>query len=121
MLGILKNTIRKKKLFFTVKASEKNVKQLYSFLFNNIITGFSISKRNKQTFLIVFINYCYNFDPSITSISVNSKKISTQQNCVVDLEFLGSNFVVNSSIKGNVHPIIKVKNNVKSKHCLKFR
>jgi hypothetical protein len=45
MLGILKNSIRKKKLFFTVKASEKNIKQLYSFLTNNIIVGFSMSKK----------------------------------------------------------------------------
>jgi len=121
MLGILKNSIRKKKLFFTVKASEKNIKQLYSFLTNNIIVGFSTSKKSKQQFFVVFINYCHNFDSSIGSISVNSKKISTQQNSILDAEFLNSNFVVNASIKGNVYPVIRIKNNGKFKNCLKFR
>jgi hypothetical protein len=55
MLNILKNAIRKKKLYFTVKSTVKNVNQLQSLLVNNIISGFSLSSKQKQTFLIVFI------------------------------------------------------------------
>lgn len=99
MLNILKNTIRKKKLYFTVKSTKKNLNQLNLLLVNNIITGFSKYSRQKQTFLIAFINYCHSFDSSISSISVNSKKISLLQNKSLEPNLLGSNFIINVNIK----------------------
>merc|ERR1712216_672155 len=90
--------IRRKKLFFTVKSTVRNVNQLQSLLINNIISGFSTSSKHKRSFLIVFINYCHNFDPSISSISENSKKVSTYQNHTLSTKTLGSNFIINTDM-----------------------
>ena len=118
MLNILKNTIRKKKLHFTVKLTVKNLEQLYSLLFNNVITGFSRLSLKKQTYLIVFVNYCHNFDSSISNVSVASKKISLQQNNILDRKFLGSNFVINAELYNGK---IRTTKKQQPKYCIKFR
>ena len=121
MLNILKNTIRKKKLYFTVKSTVKNVNQLQALLTNNVISGFSVFLKQKQTFLIVFINYCHNFDPSISSISVNSKKVSAYQNSILSTKYLGSNFIINTDMKNKNLFADSNQVNTKIKYSIKFR
>jgi hypothetical protein len=54
ILNNLKNAIRKKKIYFTVKYSEENVKNLLFFQKNYIIAGFTITK-TKRRFILVFL------------------------------------------------------------------
>jgi ribosomal protein S8 len=121
MLNILKNTIRKKKLYFTINSSVKNLNLLYCLLVNNVITGFSKTSRKHNTFLIVFINYSHNFDSSLSSLSLTSKKISKQQNKIIDVNFAGSNFKQNIYINKNKTLSSKFRLNQKPKYSIKFR
>jgi hypothetical protein len=117
MLNNLKIAIRKKKLYFTVKPSVENIDKLYSLLLNNVITSFVRSSCKKKTSLIVFINYCNNFDSCVSSFSINSNKISKQQNNIIDNKSVGSNFVINTFLgKSNVASKVR-----KPKYCVKFR
>jgi hypothetical protein len=121
MLNILKTAIRKKKLYFTVESTVKNVNKLQTLLINNVISGFYTSSKRNKTFLIVFINYCHNFDPSISSISINSKKVSAYQNTILSANNLGSNFIINTDMKNkNFFPNGK-QASLKTKYCIKFR
>jgi ribosomal protein S8 len=113
MLNNLKQAIREKKLYFTVKSSNKNLELLYWLLMNNIITGFSRSSQRKKTFFVVFLNICSDFNSSVTSMTINSKKMSNQQNKIVSTEFIGSNFVLNKNTKKN-NSILNIRKKTKS-------
>jgi ribosomal protein S8 len=120
MLNNLKQAIREKKLYLTVKASNKNLDLLYWLLTNNIITAFSKSSQKKKVFFIIFLNTCNDFNSSIASMAINSKKISRQQNKIVDTEFISANFVLNTNTKkGNSN--INKKGKTKSRVIALFR
>jgi hypothetical protein len=112
MLNNLKQAVRKKKLYFTVRYSVKNVNELSRLLTAKLVLSFVSFK---QSSIIVWINYSNDFSASATSISTNSKKLSKQQNKIVNNFFLDSNFIINigSAIKGK-----KVK---KPDYFVKFR
>jgi hypothetical protein len=97
MLVHLKNAIRKKKLYFIINDSIKNKKKelLYFFLINNIFTGFSKFSYKKNTYLIIFLNYSFNFSGCMTKISFYSKRLSKEQYKIMDSRYLASNFVKN--------------------------
>lgn len=118
MLHLLKTTIRKKKLYFTIKFCSKRTKLLLFLLKNNIITGFTFFSIKKTTFLVVFVNYCYNFDSAIFGTVINSSKVSNQQNSVLNTNFCRSNFVINVLPKNETTSFYK---NSKLKHHIKFR
>jgi hypothetical protein len=118
MLNNLKSVIRKKKLYFIVKSSVKNIDILYSLLVNKTIIGFTKYSQNAKTFLLVLINYNHNFKPSTVSIAKNSYKLSKQQNKIVDSKLLDSNFVKNVYMGKSVTP--KYKKEQRAKY-IKFR
>ena len=95
MLNNLKTAIRKKKLYFTLESSRSNNDKLYILLMNNIISGFYTRVKKKKTFLLAFINYNYNFKPTVSSISKLSDKLTLQKNVNVKVDNLGSNFIMN--------------------------
>ena len=109
VINLLKQTIRDKKLNFTIRSSKNNIKLLNNLLFNKIITNFFKSKK-KTSHLIVFINYCSNFKPVICNISTNFEQNRNNK--------IQSNFVINT--------IEKIKKNYKfnlnsKKQMVKFR
>jgi hypothetical protein len=120
MLNSLKNAIRKKRLYFIVKSTRENIVQLYSLLIDNVIVGFSKRLQRKQTFLVVFINYCHNLDSSILGISTDSKKTSLLQNKNLSAKFLSSNFIINMDIKNKVS-VNKNRLSSKDRAYAKFR
>ena len=101
MLNNLKTAIRKKKLYFILESSRSNIDKLYILLVNNIISGFYTRVKKKKTFLLAFINYTYNFKPTIFSISKLSNKLTLQKNVNVKVDNLGSNFIMNINIDAN--------------------
>jgi ribosomal protein S8 len=120
MLNNLKQAIREKKLYFTVKASNKNLELLYWLLTNNIITAFSKSSQKKKVFFVIFLNTCNDFNSSIASMAINSKKVSGQQNKIIGTKFISSNFVLNTNTKrGNYN--LNQKEKTKSKVIALFR
>jgi ribosomal protein S8 len=110
ILNNLKNALRKKKLYFTIKYSEENVKNILFLQQNYVIAGFTVTK-TKRRFIIVFLRYCNNFDASITSFCVSSSKLSNYQNQITLPNFNTSNFIITNSVKENKKP----------KFCIKFR
>lgn len=114
MLTNLRNAIRKKKIYFTIQKSKKNIDILEQFLFHSIITSFSAYSLKNKTFLIVFVNYVSNFDASISDYSINSKKVSKQQNFILgdsfSTDFNKSNFIVNGDFSDNfIKKVQKIK------------
>jgi len=110
ILNNFKNAIRKKKIYFTVKYSEENVKNLLFFQKNDIIAGFTITK-TKRRFILVFLGYCNNFDASIMAFCASSPKLSNHQNQILQPKFNASNFIIVNSVKKTKKP----------KFCIKFR
>lgn len=86
MLTFLRNTIKKKKLYFIVKYSVSNTKRLTSLLKLNIVSAFHFSSHKKKTFLIAFINYNHNFEAAISSFSKNSSKTATGSNLILHID-----------------------------------
>ena len=93
MLNHLKQAIRKKKLYFTVNYSLKNINELNYLLTSKIITSFVNFKCNS---IIVWINYNHDFNASIMGISSNFKKLSKQQNKNINSFLSNSNFIINT-------------------------
>jgi ribosomal protein S8 len=122
MLNNLKNAIRKKKIYFTVSLTRENIQVARNFLAYNLINGFStLYKYNKKkTFLVVFVNYCYNFDASIKAFSVTSKKTYSQKNAF-DTKYLNSNFVTNVDLQKKVASNSALSESKKVNSCIKFR
>jgi ribosomal protein S8 len=113
LLNNIKNAVRKKKLYFTVNHSKKNINTLYFYLINNIITSFS---KNSNQFLTAFINYNNDFNNSITKIS-NLKKISKQQNNIINSKFMHSNFIISTFTTNKYN----IKSKKKLTHFVKFK
>jgi hypothetical protein len=96
MINNLKIAIRKKNLYFRVKDSVKNIRALNILLIKNIISGFTKSSQKKRSSLIAYVNYCSDFNSSITGVTKYTSKVSNQQNKVQDAFFCKSNFIMNN-------------------------
>ena len=116
MLNNLKQAVRKKKLYFTVVYSAKNVNSLCFLLSAQYITSFVIFSHNS---IIVWINYCYGLNGALLSTSTNLKKLSKQQNKNVNNDLLDSNFVVNTFVIKTVP--FNSKKSKKFDYITKFR
>jgi len=110
MLNNVKHAIRKKNLFFTVKDSVNNVKELRYLLMKNIISSFTQISSPKPC-IIVYINYCANFHAAITNAVASSSKSLKYQGT----NFTSSNFVI------NVKLINKKKQSNKNKNIIRFQ
>jgi ribosomal protein S8 len=110
ILNNLKNAIRKKKLYFTIKYSRENVKILADFQKNYAIAGFTVTGTKCRS-IFVFVRYCNNFDASITSFRAGLPELSNYQNRVLEQKFNASNFMVVNFVRKNNKP----------KFCVKFR
>jgi ribosomal protein S8 len=73
-LNTLKNSINQKKLKVILKFSKSNLTFLNFLLKNNFIAGFEKINKKKQTFLIVYLKYCFDFSSAIRDFS-NYEKI----------------------------------------------
>jgi ribosomal protein S8 len=114
ILNNLKNAIRNKKAYFTVKYSKDNIKNLLVLQKNDIIMGFTVAHpagETKHLFILVFVRYCNNLDASITSFCVNLAKLSNYQNQILQPSSNALNFVITNSEKKTKKP----------KLCVKFR
>jgi hypothetical protein len=110
MLNNFKNAVKKKKLHFNLKATNKNIAYLQNLLKNNIISSFQASALDKKN-LIAFINYGRYFESSVTAMGKTAKKISTQKSSIFGIDNIGVNFVVN----------LKQGKNLSSNFNTKFR
>ena len=115
MLNHLKQAIRKRKLYFTVKYSIKNINELSFLLTSKLITSFVSFKRSS---IIVLINYNHDFNASITSISSSFKKLSKQQNKTINCSLSHSNFIINTHLTTNP---LNTKSMKKATYFVKFR
>lgn len=97
MLNNFKDAIKKKKISFIVKSSFVNINKLKFLLINNLISGFYKHSKKKK-FLLVFINYNYNFKTTILNLSKFSKSLSIKSIKNLDLKNFYSNFIINITI-----------------------
>ena len=66
-------------------------------LINNLISGYYTHPKKKK-FLLVYINYNYNFKTTILNLSKFSKPLSKKSIKNLDLKNFYSNFIINITI-----------------------
>ena len=97
MLNNFKEAIKKKKISFIVKSSFININKLKFLQINNLISGYYKHSKKKK-FLLVFINYNFNFKTTILNLSKFSKSLSIKSIKNLDLKNFYSNFIINITI-----------------------
>ena len=97
MLTILKNAIKKKKLYFIVKYSTINLKWLNFLLKINLISSYQTRLNKKKTFIVAFVNYNINFDFIISDLAKNDNKTLLQKNTNTKKFVTNYNFILNTN------------------------
>ena len=118
MLNKLLNAIRKKQLVVHVVISKKNINQLLNLLTYNIISGFSTMTKNKKKIIVVFLNYNFSMEPTITSKSFHFQHLSNCQTKILALDKFNNNMSVNINLTSMFDKTTGV---VKPKNFFKFR